>query len=446
MTKIAPPPLPAGSMLAHYRLDESVGEGAMGTVYRAHDEGLDRTVAVKVLRSSVSGATVRVDRFFQEARAAARVSHPNLTHVYYVGGDGSYRFFAMEFVKGQSLDEYVEEHGSPDLETGIDWLVQAAAGLAAAHEAGIVHRDVKPSNVLVRSDGVVKITDFGLSKSLDADVNLSQDDSVIGTPIYMSPEQCRSRKVDPRADVYCLGLTAWALFAGRPPYPGPSLGDVLHDQINTPLPSLTAVRPDLPDSLDRVLRKMCAKKPGDRPDSMHAVVQLLEGCRPRAVHPAPIVARAVGVLLDLVIAAVLLGGIAFAVRRSSGRDLPEGLEGLIFGLLFLGLTVLAETRHGMTLGKWFLNLRVRSSDGSDPSRRALWMRGLLRFPGMFLWGSGLPLLLPLLEDVATILGVAAVVIGLGCFYAAKGRTLSDLLTHTRVTYDMPPDQRTPRRR
>ena len=445
MPRTAAPVLPPGSMLAHYRIEEPIGEGAMGTVYRAHDTGLDRTVAVKVLRPSVSGTTVRVDRFFQEARSAARVSHPNLTHVYYVGGDGSYRFFAMEFVRGQSLDEYVEGSGPPDLETAVDWLVQAAAGLAAAHDAGIVHRDVKPSNVLVKPDGVVKVTDFGLSKSLDGSINLSQEDSVVGTPTYMSPEQCRSRKVDARTDVYCLGLTAWALLTGRVPYPGPSIGDVLHDQINTPLPSLLAERPDLPKSLDRALRRMCEKKPEDRPASMHDVIHMLEACRPRAVHPAPIVGRAVGVLLDILLAAILLGGIAFAIRRSGGTEFQGGLEGVVFSLLVLAFTVLAEVRHGLTLGQWFLNLRVRAADGSEASQRALWMRGLLRFPGAFLWACGLPLLVPELGFAADLLTIGAVLAGLVCFYAAKGRTLSDLLTKTRVTYDMPPDERKARR-
>jgi len=441
MPRTAEPQLPAGAMLAHYRIEEPIGQGAMGTVYRAHDEGLDRTVAVKVLRPAVSGMTVRVDRFFQEARAAARVSHPNLTHVHYVGGDGSYRFFAMEYVRGRSLDEVVAADGVPDLETALDLLVQAAAGLAAAHEAGIVHRDVKPSNVLVRDDGTVKITDFGLSKSIDADVRISHDDSVIGTPIYMSPEQCRSRDVDARTDVYCLGLTAWALLVGHAPYPGPSLGDVLHDQINTPLPSLTAERPDLPVALGRVLQAMCAKDPADRPASMREVIRRLEGCRPRAIHPAPIVARAVAVALDLVAAFVALGAVAFAIRRVGGGELGEGLELVIFSFLFLGFTVFAEVRHGLTLGKWFLDLRVRAADGTEASRRAQWLRGLLRFPGAFVWASGLPMLLPFVGTVATIAGGAAVVAGLGCFYAAKGRTLSDVLTKTRVTYDMPPDAR-----
>ncbi len=441
MPRTAERQLPAGSMLAHYKIEAPIGQGAMGVVYRAHDEGLDRTVAVKVLRPAVSGMTVRVDRFFREARAAARVSHPNLTHIYFVGGDGSYRFFAMEYVTGCSLDEYVEAHGSPDLETGIDFICQAAAGLAAAHDAGIVHRDVKPSNVLVREDGSVKVTDFGLSKSLDADVNISQEDSVIGTPTYMSPEQCRSKAVDARADIYCLGLTAWALFTGRPPYPGPSLGDVLHDQINTPLPSLLAERPDLPEGLDRVLRTMCSKKPSDRPSDMVEVVRLLEACRPRAVLPAPIVARAVAVGMDFLSAAVALGAVAFAMNRASGRSLGEDLEFVIFSVLFLGFTVVAEVRHGMTLGKWFLNLRVRARDGSEPHRKALWLRGLLRFPGAFLWACALPILFGWVGTIAHLVGIGATVAGVVCFYAAKGRTLSDLLTNTRVTYDMPPDER-----
>lgn len=443
MPQTKPPNLPAGSMLAHYRLEEMVGQGAMGTVYKARDEGLDRTVAVKVLQPAVSGMTVRVDRFFREARAAARVNHPNLTHVYYVGGDGSYRFFAMEYVQGKDLDEIVEADGRPGLELAIDLMVQAASGLAAAHEQGIVHRDVKPSNILVRPDGTVKITDFGLSKSVDADVNISQEDTVIGTPIYMSPEQCRSRDVDARTDIYCLGLTAWALLVGRPPFPGPSLGDVLHDQINTPLPSLTDERPDLPPSVDRVLQAMCAKDPKKRPSSMHEVVSMLEACRPRAVHGAPIVARAVAVGFDAVASLVAFGALVSLMFFAGGQEISGDLQTILLCVIFLAFTVVAESRYQISLGKWFLNLEVRASDGSEPSRKSMWLRGLLRFPGAFGWALALPLIpgLGILDLVFTALALVAIVAGLVTFYVAKGRTLSDVLTKTRVVYRMPPDER-----
>ena len=149
MPKTKTPTLPAGSQLAHYRLEEKVGEGSMGTVYRARDEGLDRTVAVKVLRPAVTGMTVRVDRFFREARAAARVSHPNLTHVYYVGGDGSHRFFAMEYVPGRSLQQILRSSGSLDPIQVARIAVQTASGLRAAHDQGIIHRDIKPANIII---------------------------------------------------------------------------------------------------------------------------------------------------------------------------------------------------------------------------------------------------------------------------------------------------------
>jgi tRNA A-37 threonylcarbamoyl transferase component Bud32 len=446
MEQTAAPPLPAGSMLAHYRLEEPVGEGAMGRVYRARDEGLDRTVAVKVLRPGTTRMSMRVDRFFREARAAARVNHPNLCHVYYVGGDGSYRFFAMEYVHGRSLDEYLEEEGPPDFEVALDILMQAAEGLAAAHDAGIVHRDVKPSNILVRPDGSVKITDFGLSKSLEGDPNVSQEGTVTGTPTFMSPEQCRGLKVDARTDIYGLGLTAWTMLTGRAPYPGENLGQVIDDQLHAPLPSLGAERPDVPRSLERVIAHMCEKDRDKRPADMHKVVDLLEGCRPRAVHPAPVMARAVAVTIDLLLVLVMVAAVEFPIERYGGFQIPDRLNGVFVALLFGLTTLYGELRHGQTWGKWFLNLAVRSSDGSEPRRRAILARFALRFPGVVVWGVAIPWLHAVFVSAANLLTVAAVAAGLIAFYVTKGRSFSDVLTMTRVVYSMPPDERKPRRR
>ncbi|MEN8149870.1 MAG: serine/threonine-protein kinase, partial [Planctomycetota bacterium] len=156
--------LPEGTRLAHYEVTALVGEGAMGTVYRAHDTSLDRTVAIKVLRPEIADEGQVIERFNREARAAARVNHPNLTHIYFVGPEEEHHYFAMEYVPGLTLHEHVENYGPMDVDETLDVLIQAAKGLEAAHAADVIHRDVKPSNLKLAPGGVVKITDFGLSK------------------------------------------------------------------------------------------------------------------------------------------------------------------------------------------------------------------------------------------------------------------------------------------
>ena len=176
---------------------------------------------------------------------------------------------------------------------------------------------------------------------------------------------------------------------------------------------------------------------------MHEVVELLEACRPRAVHAAPIVARAVAVAFDFVAALVAFGALSFLLVAASGEDLPGELPTVLLSVIFLAFTVVAESRYHITLGKWFLNLEVRASDGSEPARKTMWLRGLLRFPGAFGWAVALPMIpgLAILDWVFTALALVAIVAGLVTFYVAKGRTLSDLLTKTRVVYRMPPDER-----
>ena len=259
------PRLSTGTRIAHYEIEAPIGEGAMGVVYRAHDTALERPVAVKVLKSAVAEDEALVQRFFREARAAAKVNHPHLTHIYFVGEEGDAHFFAMELLPGQDLEACVKEHGPLPWARALEVLIQTAKGLAAAHAAGVIHRDVKPSNVILQPDGQAKVTDFGLAKSLQADVDATQAGSLLGTPTYMSPEQCRGRTVDARSDVYALGLTGWFLLTGNPPHEGESLGDMLDRQMNEPLPSLAEALPDAPKELGEALRDMCAKDPDKRP-------------------------------------------------------------------------------------------------------------------------------------------------------------------------------------
>jgi uncharacterized RDD family membrane protein YckC len=427
--------LPAGSALAHYVVGEVLGAGGMGTVYLAHDTALDRPVALKVLRPEVAEDPTLAERFVREARAAARVSHPNLTHVYFVGSERGLSYFAMEYCPGATLEATVTGEGPLPLERGLDVLVQAARGLAAAHGAGVVHRDVKPSNIMLLPDGRVKITDFGLAKSLRGDA-AATGGRILGTPSYMSPEQVRGREVDARTDVYLLGLTAWFLFAGRPPFEAEQIGELIHDQLDAPLPPLRTLRGDLPPGLDGVLARMCAKDPAARPPTMEEVARLLEGLRPQPLIPAPLAVRGAAVAVDLMI--LVVAGLALAGfdKALTGDAVPDELYGpfvLVFSVLLL---VAAEMQWGASAGKRLMNLSVVRMDGARPSTKAVLVRYALRFP--------LALDVYLMNDPEGVvmwvfLGLQAMVIAAGmlCYLLAGRRTLSDLLTGTRVVYRLP---------
>jgi hypothetical protein len=435
--------LAPGVRLAHYELRGQLGSGAMGTVYRAHDTSLDRDVAVKVLRSRLAEDPAVVDRFVREARAAARVNHPNLTHIYFVGdadaqqaGAPRTMFFAMEYVPGATFEQDVAMNGPAPIAKFVDLIVQAARGLAAAHGAGVVHRDVKPSNLMLLPDGTVKVTDFGLAKSIGGDVEASGGGMLLGTPNFMSPEQCRGRGVDARTDIYALGLTAWFLLAGRPPFASESLGQMLQDQMNSPLPSIREVRPELPPALERALAYMCAKDPAGRPASMEEVADLFEPFRPRPLELATFMSRASGSVIDFV---VVFG--AFAIAASAAKFLEDWLHadvlpGVVWSLLFAIPLFLwqfgAEAWLGTTFGKWLFNLEVVRADGASPSRTSLLARFLLRYPFVVVCVvPDAPLWLVL---TAFVIQIAALVLAAAAFLGYGRRTFSDVVTKTRVVY------------
>lgn len=449
MSPTSDPPIPPGTRLAHYEVRREIGVGAMGTVYEAYDTSLDRAVAVKVLKPRIADDAAIVERFFREARAAARVNHPNLIHIYYVGTEGARPFFAMELIPGDTLEQAVERNGPFPLADAVDDLVEAARGLAAAHAAGVIHRDVKPSNLMRGPDGVVRVGDFGLAKSMDADVNATGGGSLMGTPTYMSPEQFRGAEVDVRSDVYALGLVAWFLLGGRAPFESKSLGQLLQDHMNSPLPSLASLRPDLPPTVDAVLAKLCAKDPRDRPKSMDEVISLLESLRPRPVVVAPLFTRAAAFMADFfaaTLAAVLAGLLLFGIAQLIAL-IPFQLPGwarAVFGntvfLLgpasaFAATLLLPEVWYGTTVGKVLFGLRVVRDDGNRPKMMPLVGRLLLRFPALVV----LPLeLFGTLSPFASIVGSGlqflALVAGVVCYFLRDERTLSDVVTRTVVAY------------
>lgn len=260
-------PLPSATLLGHFEIVRPLAKGGMGEVYLARDRRLDRDVALKVLPSHLLANQRAVERFAREARAASALSHPNIITVYDIGESAEAPFIAMELVRGETLDRVV--HGSDDLPATLDLFRQCAAALVAAHEAGIVHRDIKPDNVMVRHDGYVKVLDFGLARlaALEArDVASStQAGMVVGTLRYLSPEQAVGEPVTTASDIFSLGTMMYELLTGTHPFSqGSEVATLAAIVTRTPTPPVE-VRPSLPDAIDALVRATLDKDPAGRP-------------------------------------------------------------------------------------------------------------------------------------------------------------------------------------
>ncbi len=293
-------------LLDQYVLVDLLGQGGMGAVYKARQTRMDRTVALKVIRKECLDSASALDRFRREAKTAARLSHPNVVTVFDSNEVKGTQFLVMEFIEGADLHGLVQKHGRLPVQQSCEYIRQAALGLQHAHEQGLVHRDIKPHNLMVTRQGVVKMMDLGLARAVhhtDASTDLTGTGVVMGTPNYMAPEQSLdARNVDIRADVYSLGCTLYHLLAGEPPFAGMVLAGVLAaHQMMEPKP-LASFRPDLPPGLLDVVRRMMAKKPGDRYATPAAVAQALApfaaGTAATAVTtpPLPLVLEAVPIV------------------------------------------------------------------------------------------------------------------------------------------------------
>jgi serine/threonine protein kinase len=269
-------PAVVGELIAErYELEELVGRGGMSSVYRAKDLLLERTVAIKLLHEHYSRDDDYVERFRREARAAARLSHPNIVTVIDRGEDGGQQFIVFEYIDGQNLKQLVESKGRLPVRTALELGIEIGRALAFAHESGLVHRDVKPQNVLL-GNGEVKVTDFGIARSADVQHGLTQTGTVLGTSDYIAPEQASGQPVSVLSDVYSLGVVLYELLAGEPPYRGDNFLAVAMRHVNDPVPSVADARPDVPVRLDAALRRVMAKRPEERFPSMADFVDELE--------------------------------------------------------------------------------------------------------------------------------------------------------------------------
>jgi eukaryotic-like serine/threonine-protein kinase len=268
-----------GFFLDRYKLLGQLGQGGMSTVYLGEHVLMRRLVAVKVLPKGRVKDTSYLARFHLEARAAASLDHPNIVRAYDVGNDGDTHYLVMEFVDGRDLQQTVKKTGRLDYPVAADYIRQAAEGLGHAHANGLIHRDVKPANLLVDQKNVLKVLDLGLARFTDEDrasLTVQYDENVLGTADYLAPEQAvDSHGVDARADIYSLGCAFYFLLTGHPPFPDGTLPQrLMAHQKQTP-PSIAKERPDAPADLIEICMKMMAKKPADRYPSMNDVARVL---------------------------------------------------------------------------------------------------------------------------------------------------------------------------
>jgi len=270
-----------------YALEDVLGGGGMATVYRAHDRVLERDVALKILDQRLAADPEYVERFRREARAIAKLSHPNIVTIIDRGQVEGCEFIVFELVRGANVKELLRERGPLPVRQALAIAHQAARGLAAAHGAGIVHRDVKPQNVLVDDEGVAKVTDFGIARSLTPDEALTLTGAIVGTGDYLAPEQAVGRPVDERSDQYSLGALLYELLTGEVPYAADSMLAVAVRHVNDPVPSVRERRPDVPARVDELVRRAMAKRPEDRFPTMDAMIAALEACMAEEAAVAP---------------------------------------------------------------------------------------------------------------------------------------------------------------
>jgi tRNA A-37 threonylcarbamoyl transferase component Bud32 len=268
-----------GELIAErYELEELVGTGGMSSVYRAHDKLLERRVALKVLHEQFTRDSDYVERFRREARSVAQLSHPSIVTVIDRGEQDGRQFIVFEYVDGENLKALIERGGPLPEREALDLALQITRALSFAHANGLVHRDVKPQNVLLDDEGRAKVTDFGIARALDVQAGITQTGTVMGTSDYIAPEQARGTKASEQTDVYSLGAVLYELLTGEVPFRGDNFVAVAMRHINEPVPSVRERRPDVSPCAEAIVQRAMAKDPRDRFESMDELGAAIQEC------------------------------------------------------------------------------------------------------------------------------------------------------------------------
>ena len=379
---MATPRLGAGKQLGHFRIERLLGAGGMGEVYLATDLALDRPVAIKVLPEELAARADRRDRLVREARAQARISHPHVAHIYFIGEDVGQLYFAMEYINGTTVADRVAKGPLP-VEDAIAIIRAAITGLREAEKHGVTHRDVKPSNLMIDSNGIVKLVDFGLAaqrEPADDDVEggVAQT-SVAGTPLYMAPEQAFGERVDFRADIYALGATLYHLVSGKPPFEAEN-SDALRTK------HATAIRPAIVrhtgqpraavTAVERLCARMMAPEPADRFASYDELLRELDLTSVEHTRPAGVSVRTMAVLVDLV-TTLFIVGVGAVIVEAIGYG-PNINIGPVLIFAFGAFTFVLLARYGRTAGQALFELEVTDvATGTRPRKWQAAIRVLL---------------------------------------------------------------------
>jgi uncharacterized RDD family membrane protein YckC len=441
----------------HFEIRGLAGEGGMGRVYIAHDMSLDRPVALKLLRQEYAGQEELTNRLIHEARAQARIQHPHVVSVYYIGEFQGAPYFAMEWVDGITLGQYLEQHGPLPWKEALEIVIQTARALMHAHLKRFSHRDIKPSNIILskgrqyRSNAMeIKVTDFGLAAPIG-----QSEQHFMGTPRYASPELIEGRVPDHRSDIYALGIMFWELLMGKVPFDADSLPELFRQHqvgIRPPLPAQKA-----PWRLRQLIMEMMDADALKRPHTYEELLDRLTHCRPTVVNPGGVAARGFAWAVDL---ALVVGGSSVAFEKMYLTDSTKTWALLVMYFLYY---VLSHWLWGATIGKRAMNLRLQGAHHALSLPRIL-IRFVVQLWGPLVAaamvafqvgdvsdmsavteavGGDLPVMKEALSPVLSQLIVPNIIVGIGwiagfaiAFGSDDRKALHDRLASTRVVYSM----------
>lgn len=276
------------NMIANrYLATHHIGQGGMADVFLAHDTILNREVAVKILRGELSNDPVALLRFQQEAQASTALSHPNIVDIYDVGEDRGHHFIVMEYVRGTTLKNLIKRRGALLKEEAQDIMKQITSAIVEAHKRGIIHRDIKPQNILVKADGTIKVVDFGIALAQNS-LQLTQKDSVMGSVHYLAPELARGEQASAQSDIYALGIVFFELLSGDVPFKGEQAVEIALKHMREPIPDIRTINPDIPQAMSNIILKACAKNKNNRYRSAQEMLEDITTClSPKRINERP---------------------------------------------------------------------------------------------------------------------------------------------------------------